>query len=117
MNDYGGRRISPLRGRVVVRPIVPKRIGLIDLAPMQRDWDRQADERAGIKARSSHKGVVLAVGAPARNKGGAEVPHGFKVGDTVVYVWNHNEKNFTHPWEDGGEGAWIAQEEVLGVIE
>lgn len=117
MTHYGGRHISPLRGRVVVRPTVPTQIGRIVLPPMYRDWQRDATKAKGIKAMSSSRGRVLAMGAPARNAAGVEVPHGFKVGDEVIFVWTHNEANFTHPWEDGEESAWISQEEVQGVIE
>ena len=109
--------VKPLRGRVVIRPDSPTHIGPIVLPDMVRDWKREADRSLGKKAMSSHRGRVLALGPPALNPAGQEVPHGFGVGDTVIYVWNHNEAEFTKPWTDGEECCWIAQEEVIGVID
>lgn len=109
--------VKPLRGRVVIRPDSPTHFGHIVLPDMHRDWKREADRSLGRRAQSSHRGRVLAMGEPARNPAGHEVPHGFKVGDAVVYVWTHNEKEFTKPWTDGQECCWVSQEEVISVID
>jgi co-chaperonin GroES (HSP10) len=110
--------ITPLQGRVVIRPIVPTRHGMIVFPDMQRDWDRKDVESKGTLARSSHRGRVLAMGEPARTKkGGAQVPYGFDVGAEVVYTFAHNEKNATQAWDDGEECVWIPQECVQAVIE
>ena len=109
--------VKPLRGRVVIRPDVPTHIGHIVLPDMANDWRREAQHSLGKKAMSSHRGRVLAMGPPAINPAGQEVPHGFKVGDAVVYVWAHNEQEFTKPWTDGHDCCWVSQEEVIGVID
>ena len=108
----------PLPGRIVIRPLVPTRHGLLVIPDMQRDWDRKAEESKGKLARASHRGRVLCKGEPARTKhGGAEVPHGFEVGDEVVYTWVHSEKNNTQTWVDGDECVWIPQEAVQAVVD
>jgi hypothetical protein len=84
---------------------------------MQSDWDRKAEHAQGIKAKSSHEGVVLAMGAPARTAKDAEIDPGFAVGDRVRFVWKHNEEAFTQTWTDGEPCCWIAQSEVIGVYE
>jgi hypothetical protein len=57
------------------------------------------------------------MGAPAQTRKGAEVAHGFAVGDEVLFVWTHHEKTWTRPWTDGELAAWIPQENVLAVVE
>ena len=109
--------VRPLRGRVVLRPHEPRRIGLIHLPDQSADWTREAQKKLGIKAKSSHRGTVLAMGEPALSSGGVEVEPGFAVGDDVVFVWKHSEKNFTQPWVDGGPCCWVGQEHVLAVHE
>jgi co-chaperonin GroES (HSP10) len=115
--DAPSRAVHPLRGRVVIRPLVPTRIGSIILPDMAEDWERTAQRGRGILARSSHIGDVLALGAPALTITGAEVESGFEVGDRVVFVWRHNEAYFTRPWTDGLPVAWVAMDHVLAVIE
>jgi co-chaperonin GroES (HSP10) len=111
-------KIRPLRGRVVVREIetLVSPNGIV-FPSMQRDWDREADRNKGIKAMSSHRGIVLDMGPPARTKKGAEISPGFRVGDTVQYKWTHNEREFTKEWSDGKPASWISQDCVLAVIE
>lgn len=112
-------RVRPLRGRVVVRELESLvSPGGIVFPPAQRDWEREAARDKGIRAKSSHRGVVLDMGPPARASiGEREVEPGFKVGDTVQYVWAHNEREFTKEWVDGKPASWISQECVLAVIE
>jgi co-chaperonin GroES (HSP10) len=74
-----------------------------------------AEERA--RKRTSHVARVLAMGPPALTRKGVEVPHGFAVGDTVVFSWATHEKSWTRPWVDGELAAWIPQECVHGVVE
>jgi co-chaperonin GroES (HSP10) len=106
----------PLRGRIVVRPIVESRTGSIwhpDHAP---DNERNAQRSRGLNARSSHRGVVLAAGPPAQRHG-HDVEHGLKPGDTIVFVYAHNER-FSGGCEwDGEPCIYVAQEEVLAVLE
>ena len=96
--------IRPLRGRVVVRE-VPRVTG-----PLWTPDPRPRDV-------TTHTGRVLALGPPARTAGGAEVPHGYRVGNTVQYHFTHLEKMATVTWEDGLPATWIPQENVDGVWE
>lgn len=96
--------IRPLRGQVVIREI-KEASGML--------WTPEPDPRS-VK---THRGVVLAMGAPARTSKGVEVPHGFQVGDVVQYHWVHRERDYTRPWTDGEPACWIPQECVDGVIE
>lgn len=75
------------------------------------------DKDAVARARTWHQGVVLALGAPVLTAGGAEVPPGYAVGDTVVFHWEHHEKAYTRPWVDGENACWIPQGCVDGVVE
>jgi hypothetical protein len=113
------KHVKPLRGRVVIRPIIETQIGSLHLPQMHRDWQREADRYAGKKAQSSHRGIVVAMGDPVtHHPSGVDIPPGFEVGDEVFYVWSHNEKEFTKPWGDGSfEVAWVPQMNVLGVVE
>jgi co-chaperonin GroES (HSP10) len=109
--------VRPLRGRVAVRPIVETRTGLIWHPDQRPDTERSEDKQLGKLAQSSHRGIVLAAGAPAI-KYGFEVPLGFSVGDEVVYVFaaGGTEESRRSLW---GEEAcvWVAQEEVIAVVE
>lgn len=68
--------------------------------------------------RTWHRGKVLAMGPPSRTrKGRAEVPHGFVVGDTVLFHWEHHEKSFTREWIDGEPAAWLSQRCIDAVCE
>ncbi len=95
MLDY-----APMRGRVYVEILreTSKWIILPDAAP---------------RTEKIHRGKVLAMGPPARDKWGREVPPEFKPGDEVLYVYalaTEKARRF-------GEIACVAQEEVTGVIE
>ena len=106
-----------LRGRIAVRPLVPQQIGSILMPGTHADWTRAGQAELGIKAQSSHSAIVLAKGPPALEHG-HERPHLFEVGDEVVYVYHHNEKwSDGHTWEDGGPVIYVAQEEILAVVE
>lgn len=100
--------IHPMRGQCVVREIDPPRglVTLIELDP---------------EGRRVHRGIVLAHGAPAflsyDSLTSPEVPWDLKVGDEVVYVWIHNEREFTKRWHDGGPASWIPQAAIMAVIE
>jgi co-chaperonin GroES (HSP10) len=89
--------------------------------------DRDAQYRSAIKSgliipsrdardRETHRGVVLALGPPAQVNG-HDVPHGFNVGDEVVFHWEHNEIGHTRPWTDGKDACWIPHHCVDAVIE
>lgn len=110
-------KVRPLRGRVVIRPLEAKKIGLIHLPDMASDWARKAERSQGKKAKSSHTGEVIAMGAPALSKSGREIPPGFKVGDTVQFVFVHNQVEFTKEWVDGTQVSWVPQECVIAVHE
>ena len=58
---------------------------------------------------TARTGIVLQMGAPALDKRGREVPHGFAEGDRVLYQYGQISSD--------GEDAWCSQEEILGVIE
>lgn len=108
--------IRLLRGRVAVRPIEPLRTGLI-WHPEQRSATERGEQKSrGILAQSSHRGRVLGKGAPALRYG-HEMPHGFDVGDEVVFVFGAkgSEESRQSVWTDGEPCVWIAQEEVLAV--
>lgn len=101
-----------LRGRVAVREILETRTtsGL----HLPDDYhDRHTRDR------KSHRGTVLAMGAPALTAGGAEVEPGFVVGDVVHFVFALHgcEKSRVNTWTDGETVAWVAQEEIIAVEE
>lgn len=79
----------------------------------ERDGNDADAERA---ARKFHIGRVLAMGPPARTARGVEVPHGFEVGDRVVFHWGHLEKAWTREWIDGEPAAWVPQQFVDAVF-
>lgn len=92
-----------LRGRVQIRPDEePKRIGSIIIpgTVVQKDPRNRTIPRTG---------VVMAMGAPRQTKHGHEVPHGFAVGDRVIYQYGQISTD--------GQDAWCAQDEILGVVE
>jgi co-chaperonin GroES (HSP10) len=108
--------IRPLRGRVAIRPIVPMRTGLIWHPDQRPDTERAEDKSLGILAQSSHRGRVLAMGAPAL-RWGQELPHGFAVGDEVIYVFASGGIEKTRAGYFGEEPCvWVTQEEVLAVV-
>ena len=96
-------QIRPLRGRVRIQPDdPPKKIGSIIIPDtvVQKDPNNRVIPRTGI---------VLAMGAPALDKKGREVPYGFTVGQRVVYLFGQLSSD--------GVDAWCAQSEALGVVE
>lgn len=95
------RRITPMRGQVVIR----------ECKDRHTIW-RPSNPR-DVKI---HRGVVIALGAPMRTTKGAEVPHGFEVGDVVLYAFQHHERAWTNTWSDGESAHWIPQWCVSGVV-
>ena len=76
----------------------------------------------------THRGLVLAIGAPAILHGYVmrdgkkvphdhEVPHGFGPGDVVQYHFAGHEEGRTATWTDGAPAVWLAQHEVDAVVE
>lgn len=110
-------RLTPLRGRVVLRELTPKMHGMLHLPDTTCDTIRGDQKGRGMLARSSHRGIVLAKGPPAL-KYGHEVPHLFEVGDEVVYVYGaaRVEEGRRSIWTDGEPCVWVTQEEVQAVI-
>jgi hypothetical protein len=108
----------PLRGRIAVRPLVPRQTGLIIHPDTSSDYERSDQKSLGIKAQSSHRGIVLAKGAPMLTKRDAEVPHGFDVGDEVSYVFalRGTEESRAGEW-NGEPCVWLGQEEIQAVFE
>jgi hypothetical protein len=102
--------VKVMRGQVVVREITEAHsLWMPDEAPRQ------------VK---THRGVVLALGEPARTpvtwdgKGGHEVPFGFAVGDVVQYHFEHHQEAWTMTWPaDGKPATWLAQHNVDAVLE
>lgn len=94
-----------LRGQVVVREIRAHASSTI--------WVPEPSNPRDVR---SHRGRVLALGPPATTRKGAEVPHGFDLGDEVVFHWNRREKDFTRPWIDGEDASWVSQEEIDAVV-
>ena len=112
--------VRPLQGRVCVREILPKQIGMIHLPDDYHDNN--------LRNRTAHRGIVLAMGAPACTPGGAVVTPDFKVGDEVGFVFDSmpasgimgggsTEKSRTSVWIDGGPCVWLTQEEIQCVYE
>lgn len=79
----------------------------------------------------THTGRVIAMGPPALactvDKMGRcvssscahpEVPHGFEIGDEVIYHYVHHQAAHTRLWpEDGKPASWVPQTSVDAVIE
>lgn len=105
-----------LRGQVVIREELDAQHAEYRhiVVPRARAGDDADGER---RARTSHVGIVLAMGPPARTARGVEVTPGFAVGDRVVFHWGHLERAWTRPWpEDGLDACWIPQEFVDAVL-
>ena len=111
------RRVRLLRGQVVVREIGANERSVI----LQPDPD-QNDVQI-------HRGRVIAMGAPALNcktddRGRCtsitcrhvEVPHGFKTGDEVIYVFVHHREAWTRNWTDGKLATWVPQSAIQGIV-
>jgi co-chaperonin GroES (HSP10) len=102
--------IRLLRGRVAIREILPTKSGRIVLPDDYHDKHE--------RDRTSHRGLVLAMGPPARTASGAEVTPGFAPGDVVHFVFalHGTEASRVNTWPaDGGRVVWVAQEEVTAV--
>jgi hypothetical protein len=98
-----GRMLRPLRGRVRIQPDdPPRKIGLIHVPYTVVHQDP-------MNRKLARTGIVLAMGDPALDKRGREVPFGFEIGDRVIYIFGQLSSD--------GVDAWCAQSEVLGVIE
>jgi co-chaperonin GroES (HSP10) len=118
-------KLRLLPGRVAIREDLPEKVGAIVLP----GGYHQAHERD----RRSHRGIVLAVGPPARTRKGVEVPLGFGPGDVVHFVFDSapaygdasrlgvggaTEKARRGVWpKDGLPCTWVAQEEIVAVEE
>ena len=96
------RRVRIPRGQVVVRET---RQQYSIIVPVE-----------GPREVKTHRGYVLAMGPPAQVSG-HDVPHGFAVGDEVIFHWEKSEKAFTRAWIDGEDACWMMQHEIDGVIE
>ncbi len=109
-------KIRLLRGMVVIREHLKADVEKYSHIIIPDVWSTN-DRHAVAKSRKWHRGTVLAKGAPALTKGGAEVAHGFDVGDTVLFHWVNHEEGFTRPWEDGELACWVPQVAVDAVVE
>lgn len=98
------------RGRVIVRPVAHDLGNRLIHIPETFVDDPRKDARARGGGVSIGRGVVVAMGAPAKRKG-KEVPPGFKVGDEVLYVGQHHSRDLP------GGYHYVSQEEVQCVIE
>lgn len=94
-------QVRLLRGRVLVKllPEVESALVLIDT--------RQAREAV------LHRGVVVAMGAPALDKRGNEIVPDFKVDDTVAFLAQHKSRDV----ELSETYVALAQKEIEGVCE
>jgi co-chaperonin GroES (HSP10) len=97
--------IRPMRGQVVVRLSEPPASAAL--------WTPEARPR-DVR---THRGVVLAMGPPARTAGGVEVEPGFAPGDVVQFHFEHHQETATNMWTDGEPATWIPQSSVDGVWE
>ncbi len=98
-------KIRLMPGQVVIREETPEASAVL--------WT----PTPGARETHTHTGRVLAHGPPARVNGtGAEVPHGFTVGDLVQYHFTSHEGVATNVWPlDGKVAVWLPQENVDGV--
>lgn len=109
-------RVRLLRGRVAVRELQPKMVGRIVLPDTFYDNPKSKLPRGGG---AEHRGLVLDHGPPALHRG-REVPPEFKRWDLVVFVFGlvgAEDKVRRGVWVDGEPCTWVAQEEVIAVLE
>lgn len=104
-----------LRGRVVIREDMKADVDQYTHIVVPDVWTCD-DKDAIARARSWHRGTVLAMGPPALTKRGVEVPFGFGVGDTVLFHFEHHERAATRPWVDGQDAVWCPQQCVDAVV-
>jgi co-chaperonin GroES (HSP10) len=110
--------LNLLPGRVAIKPLEPRRIGLIHVPDTHYDTIRTEDKSLGTLAQSSHRGRVLAAGPPARMPWGTPLPLDFEVGDEVVFVFALAGTEVSRRSFYGDEPCvYVAQEEVIGVFE
>lgn len=103
-----------LRGRVAIRQ--DDRVSSIIHDP----W---ADRESRLRQQKSHRGVVVAMGAPAQTPIGAEGPTDFKVGDKVEFVfgapnsggWGGLVESARQGWWGEERVVWCAMEEIIAV--
>jgi co-chaperonin GroES (HSP10) len=107
--------IKLLRGRVIIKPITHDYGQSIIKIPDTLKDDPRTDERARSGGKSYGRGIVQAIGLPARTrKRGVEVLPEFKVGDEVLFVGQHKSRDVE--WE-GVMCKAVAQEEVTAVVD
>lgn len=109
--------IRLLRGQVVIREdldAATRHFRHIVVPNVSNESAHNPDAIA--ERRTFHRGKVLAMGAPMLTSKGVEVPHGFAVGDDVVFHWIHGERLWTRPWLDGEPASWVPQAAVDGVV-
>ena len=105
-----GLTATPLRGRVVVREIKAKSSAIITLDSADFDEYARYDER-------THRGIILAKGAPPLTETGHEVQGCFfEPGDTVEFHFAGTEKGRTAAWNDGVQALWLHFKEIDAVI-
>lgn len=109
------RRIRLLRGQVVIREDLRADTGEYTHLIIPDRFSPHNPDHAQ-ESRTWHRGTVLAMGAPMLTKRGVEVPHGFAVGDEVIFHWAHHEKSWTREWVDGLPACWIPQAYVDAVV-
>lgn len=109
--------IRLLRGQVVIRENLTADTSHYThiVIPNVSNAERH-DADAIQRARTWHRGIVLAMGAPMLTPRGVEVPHGFAVGDDVLFHWAHHEKAWTREWVDGLPACWVPQAFVDAVV-
>ena len=108
--------IRPLRGRIIIRPTGSaygygdqlRKLGL------QVPDTYEDDPRSRKNQNSLGRGVVVAMGPPARDKWGREVVPGFREGDEVLHIVQHVSRNVSL---NGEMCRACSQEEVCAVIE
>jgi hypothetical protein len=105
-------RVRLMRGQVVVREL--------DASPSSALWT--PDPRARARDVKTHRGLVLALGPPARvteHPSSAEVPYGFEVGAIVQYHFGAvgTQASRTRAWTDGEPATWLCAAEVDAVWE
>lgn len=104
--------LTPLPGRVFVRPMPRHRIGLIIL-----DQDDDAETGDHPERHWTHEGTVVALGAPAKTKRDAEVPHEYAPGSHVYYCFNQGTESQRTILLDGKKHVVLHQMEIMAVIE
>ena len=109
-------RYTPLRGRIIIRPTGSsygygdqlRKLGL------QVPDTYEDDPRTRKNQNSLGRGIVVAMGPPARDKWGREVVPGFQVGDEVLHIGQHKSRDVE--W-NGEMCRACSQEEVCAVLE